>query len=75
MSSISKFCEQRGIPPKIEELFTTYCRASFANRFSMRNGDTVNMLVSKMTEDEVLDEWVEFVRDLKAIIQMPINRA
>lgn len=69
MSAISEFCEKRKISPKIEEIFTMYCRSSYASRFSMRNGETVKLLVSKMSEEQVLYAWLEFVHELRSVIE------
>lgn len=69
MSAISDFCEKRGISPALEEAFTMYCRSLYAGKFSLGNGDTVKSIVSKMTEDQVLEAWVEFVKDLKSVIE------
>ena len=65
MDNISKFCEGRMIDTKLEEAFTAYIRSEYASKFSLRNGETTKLVVSKLTIEEVSDAWVEFVRDMK----------
>lgn len=41
----------------------------FASRYLMNlNGDTINKLISGMTEDQILSAWNEFVSDLRSTI-------
>jgi hypothetical protein len=69
MNSIQKFCKKRKITKQIEDAFTTYCRSVYATRFLInKDGDTIQQIVSKMTEEEVKKAWGEFVLDLKASI-------
>lgn len=65
MENISKFCEARMIDPKLEEAFTAYIRSEYASKFSLRNGETTKMVVSKLTIEEVGDAWNEFVNSFK----------
>jgi hypothetical protein len=65
MDNISKFCEGRGIDIHLEEAFTAYIRSEYAGKFSLRNGDTTKLVVSKMTPEEVGKAWNEFVQNLK----------
>ena len=73
MTAISEFCMARGVSSKIEELFTSYCRSTYAEKFSLMNGDTVKLIVSRMTEDQVLDAWTDFVSEMRSIIESPAS--
>jgi hypothetical protein len=66
MTSIAQFCQERGIAKSIRDAFETYCRSTYAARFSMSDkGDTVKLIVSKMTMKQVEDAWQDFVREFK----------
>lgn len=53
------------IDPKLEEAFTAYIRSEYAGKFSLRNGETTKLVVSKLSIEEVGDAWNEFVKDMK----------
>lgn len=66
MTPISQFCHDRGISKNIKDAFETYCRSTYATRFAMNDkGDTIKLIVSKMTMGQVEDAWQDFVRELK----------
>lgn len=65
MNTIEEFCSQRQVTKAIEDAFMAYVRSSYATRFEMKNGETVKMIVQKLTAAQVEDAWLEFVRELK----------
>jgi hypothetical protein len=63
---ISEFCEKRMMNQKIEEAFAMYCRASFANSYAInKDGDTINSLILRMTDQDVENMWEGFVLDFR----------
>lgn len=68
MDNISKFCESRLIDPKLEEAFTAYIRSDYAGKYSLRNGETTKLVVSKLTMEEIADAWNDFVNHMKQFL-------
>ena len=68
MNSISDFCEKRKIPIKIESAFRAYCKTDYAQRFALKEGETIAKIVANLTDAQVLDAWdgfvVEFMKTL-----------
>ena len=65
-TAITEFCEERGIPDNLKDSFTAYLRASYADKFMMRtDSETVHMIVTKMTQDQVARAWLDFVRQFR----------
>ena len=63
---ISVFCEKRMMNKKIEEAFAMYCKASFADSYNVKeDGDTINSLILRMTEQDVENMWNGFVLDFR----------
>jgi len=72
MNAIQSFCEERKITKRIENAFVTYCRSTYSQRFTMNeNGETVKLVVDRMTDKQVLEAWLEFVNELKSVVMTP----
>ena len=65
MNTIKQFCEERKLTNPIQEAFIVYVRSTYAERFMLSMGDTVQMIVNKMTRQQVEEAWLEFVREIK----------
>ncbi len=64
-SNLSEFCEQHGIPESIKAAFGTYLRTIYAKKFLLSdNGETVHLLIGRMTTEELETAWQEYVREL-----------
>lgn len=68
MSNITDFCEDRGVNSHMQEAFQAYLRSQYAQEFFLNNGETVKLVVSKMTEEELKTAWEKFVKDFKAYL-------
>lgn len=64
-SNLSEFCEGRGITNQIKTAFGAYIRSVYAQRFLMNeNGETVHIVMSRMSQEDLADAWQDFVKDL-----------
>lgn len=72
-SNLSEFCEARGISNQIKTSFGAYIRSVYAQKFMMNeNGETVHLIMSRMSQEDLEDAWQDFVRDLaKYLTQSP----
>lgn len=68
LDNISKFCEGRKIEGHLKEAFAAYIRSDYAAKFSLRNGETTKLVVSKLTMEEIGEVWNLFVNDLKMFL-------
>jgi hypothetical protein len=64
-TTIREFCQERKLTQQIEDAFVMYCRSTYAQRFALRNGETVQSLVNKLNRSQVSEAWNEFVREMK----------
>lgn len=68
-STIVEFCENKGIKQDMMDAFIAYVRSMNASKFMMRrDGDTVRLLVERMTEEQVHSAWVQFLSDFRHIL-------
>lgn len=65
MKNIDGFCELKGVSPNMEEAFIAYLRSDYARRYSIANGETAKLIVSKMNEEEIESAWNNFVVEFK----------
>lgn len=64
MNNLEKFCEARGVSKGMTDAFIAYCRFAFGRQYElMKDGDTVKLILSKMSEEQVEQAWKEFVND------------
>lgn len=68
MKNIIDFCEKKGVKTNMQEAFQAYLRSKYAQEFYLNNGETVKLVVSKMSEDELQVAWEKFVGDFKAYL-------
>lgn len=68
MKNIDDFCDKKGVSPNMKEAFQAYLRSSYASKFFMNNGETVKLVVSKMSEEELNTAWKEFADDFKKFL-------
>lgn len=68
MNAIQLFCERRMISKSLESAFTSYCKTNYAQRFDMKEGDTIQRIVSNMNEEQVEEAWLGFVSELGALL-------
>lgn len=65
-SVISEFCEKKGVSNNIKDAFSVYCRSVYADRFGLiKDSDTAHLLISRLTEDQLADAWLGFVKEMK----------
>lgn len=63
---LKEFCEERLIPDSIQVAFGAYISAEMGKRFKMsENGETVRLMMSRITRDHLQEYWDRFVVDLK----------
>lgn len=67
-TTIKEFCSERKVTKQIEDAFIMYCRSTYAQRFLLANGDTVQSLVSKLNRAQVEEAWSEFVSEMKGYL-------
>lgn len=65
MKNISDFCEKKGITSNMQEAFIAYVRSDYAHKYYVSNGETLRLVVSKLTMEEVEEAWLSFVTDFK----------
>lgn len=66
MNEIQIFCESRGVPQTMEDAFITYCKSDYAQKYLLKkDGDTIKLVLEKMTQEQVLDAWNKFLTDIK----------
>lgn len=72
-SPLTEFCDNRGISDRIKLAFGMYIRTVYADRFRMNpNGETVHLIMGKLSQEDLADAWQDFVKDLaKHISSMP----
>lgn len=68
MKNIDEFCEKRTISMNMQEAFIAYVRSDYAQKYFLRNGETMKLVVSKMSMDEVEEAWLNFVSDFKSYL-------
>lgn len=68
-STVSEFCEKKGVPNNIRDAFSAYARSWAADRYMLRHDtDTVRLLINNMTDEQMENVWREFLRDLSKIL-------
>lgn len=72
-SPLSEYCESRGISGQIKNAFGAYIRATYADKYKMaESGETIHLILNKMSQEDLEDAWQDFVRDLaKHLTQRP----
>jgi hypothetical protein len=68
MNPIKEFCEKRKITKTIESAFSAYCKTDYAQRFDLKEGDTIARIVANMTAGQVEHAWLCFVSELKELL-------
>lgn len=68
MKNIDDFCEKRAISMNMQEAFIAYVRSDYARKYFLQNGETMKLVVSKMSVDEVEEAWLSFVNDFKSYL-------
>lgn len=64
-STLTDFCDKRGISINIKNSFAAYLRSIYAQKyFVIGDGETVHLMIGKMTEEELEKAWQEYVREL-----------
>jgi hypothetical protein len=72
-SPLSEFCDARGISGQIKSAFGAYIRSVYSQKFLMsESGETVHLIVNRMSQEDLDDAWQDFVKDLaKYLTQRP----
>jgi hypothetical protein len=66
-SNVSEFCENRGITGQVKSAFSAWIRARYADKFGMKeSGETVHVILNRMSQDDLADAWLDFVQDLSS---------
>lgn len=68
MNAIHEFCEKRKITKTIESAFISYCKTDYAQKFELKDGDTVARIVSNMNPEQLEQAWLSFVSELKNLL-------
>ncbi len=68
MTTIKEFCSERKLSKQMEDSFVMYCRSTYAQRFELSDGQTVQMLVSNLDKDKVEEAWSLFIHEMKNLI-------
>ena len=68
MNVIHDFCTKRKLSRKLEDAFTSYCKAYIRETFYVNNGQTTTSLLFALNDDELEKLWQEFVLDLKHLL-------
>jgi len=64
-SPISEFCAKLGVSDQIKSAFGAYIRSVYADKFKMsEGGETVHLILNKMSQEDLADAWQDFVKDL-----------
>jgi hypothetical protein len=64
-SILTEFCEKRGISDPIKASFGTYLRTIYAKNFSLSGeGETIHLMINKMSEEDLEKAWIEFIKEL-----------
>lgn len=69
-SPIRVFCDERGIRDGIRNAFMSYCRTVYAAQYDMMSpdGDTIHAILMGMTESQVKQAWLEFIKDMSSYL-------
>ena len=66
---INEFLDRRGIADPIRSAFVAYCKSLYSSRYLFKsNGDTIQIFLSRMTDEQVLQAWNEFVHDMMSVL-------
>lgn len=69
MNELRKFCADRKIPASMEDAFLVYCRSEYAQEYLLKkDGDTIKLVLEKMTQEQVLDAWNKFLSAAKSFM-------
>lgn len=72
-SPITQFCKRKGIPSKIQSAFGAYIRHHYASKFNMKeSGETIHIVLNRMSQDDLEDAWMDFVKDMSK--QLPTSQ-
>lgn len=65
-SPVREFCEERGISESVRNAFSAYLRSTYSLKFAMESeGETVRLIVAKMTQEQLEEAWRYFVMEFK----------
>lgn len=67
-SPIHEFCIKRGIPHRMKDAFNAYVHSTYSDRLAMKDNDTLTLLISRLTQEQIASVWVEFVKDVRKIL-------
>ena len=66
-SPLSEFCDNRGMSERIKLAFGMYIRTVYAQKYRINpNGETVHIVMGKLSQEDLSDAWQDFVKDLAA---------
>lgn len=72
-SPLREYCEERMITDSIRVSFGAYIRSEMGKKFRMDiDGETVHLMLSRITTDQLDEYWQEFVRELKSYLSNPV---
>ena len=65
-SPISRFCKKRKIDGRMKDAFSAWIRSTYAEKFRLgKDGETVHVLLNRLSDDDLEDAWKDFTKDLK----------
>ena len=67
-SVITDFCIKRGVPQHMRDAFNAYVHSVYSDRLGMKDTDTLALLISRLTDEQISSVWVEFVKDVRKIL-------
>lgn len=68
MNALNNFCDKKSLSDNLRKAFITYCQSLYGSRYSIRDsGETIKMFLSRMTEAQLNDAWMNFIMDIKSV--------
>jgi hypothetical protein len=63
---LREFCEERMMSDSIQKSFGAYILAEMGKKFNLDgSGETVHLMLSRVTQEQLADYWQTFVNELK----------
>ncbi len=68
-SELDEFLDSRRIADPLRSAFIAYCKSLYGSRYMFKSeGETVKLFLTRMTDEQVLQAWNDFIRDVRSTI-------
>lgn len=67
-SPVHEFCIKRGIPHLMRDAFNAYIHSVYSDRLQMKDTDTLTLLISRLTQEQIGAVWLEYIQDVRKIL-------